>query len=345
MENALVTVVLPIYKTERYLEQCISSVVNQTYSNLEILLVDDGSPDRCPEICDAWAAKDSRIRVIHKENAGLGMARNTGIDHARGDYLCFVDSDDFILPQTVAHALKEAEAASADITFYGFILVDRQGNRHPIVPDPARNLYTGEEIRCLFLPEYLGDDPRTGKNAGIPGSACTCLISGELIRRTDWRFVSERDILSEDVYSMLALCAHVDRIAVMREAFYCYRENMESLTHTYLPDRFERVKTNYLKHVELCHACRYSDEVRSRCALQFLGGTLSTMKIEARHHTARTERMKRLCRIIDDPLLQEVLRESKKNRTNLKKKILYWAMRRRYYALCDGLLYLKNSRG
>ena len=84
MYKGLVSVVIPIYNVERYLDCCITSVVQQTYRNLEILLIDDGSPDKCPAMCDAWAARDSRIRVIHKQNAGLGMARNTGIEHATG---------------------------------------------------------------------------------------------------------------------------------------------------------------------------------------------------------------------------------------------------------------------
>lgn len=95
-EKALVTVVIPVYNVEKYLDRCINSVVNQTYTNLEIILVDDGSPDRCPEMCDAWAKRDARIKVVHKKNAGLGSARNTGIDHASGEYICFVDSDDYI---------------------------------------------------------------------------------------------------------------------------------------------------------------------------------------------------------------------------------------------------------
>lgn len=97
-QEPLVSVVVPVYKVEEYLDQCVESVVNQTYRNLEIILVDDGSPDKCPEMCDAWAKKDSRIKVVHKENGGLGDARNAGIAVASGDYLGFVDSDDWCEP-------------------------------------------------------------------------------------------------------------------------------------------------------------------------------------------------------------------------------------------------------
>ena len=92
----LITVVVPIYKVEKYLEKCIDSIIKQTYENLEIILVDDGSPDKCPQICDEYAKKDSRIKVIHKKNGGLSDARNAGIDIAKGEYITFVDSDDYI---------------------------------------------------------------------------------------------------------------------------------------------------------------------------------------------------------------------------------------------------------
>ena len=106
MRESLVSVIVPIYNVELYLERCIKSIINQTYRNLEIILVDDGSPDRCPQICDEWCAKDERVKVIHKDNAGLGMARNTGIEHATGEYVYFVDSDDYIDNDTIEQVLN-----------------------------------------------------------------------------------------------------------------------------------------------------------------------------------------------------------------------------------------------
>lgn len=102
-EFPLISVVVPVYKVEAYLDRCIRSIVEQTYSNLEILLVDDGSPDSSGAICDRWAAKDSRIRVIHKENAGAGAARNTALDVAQGEWIAFVDSDDYLHPNLYTH--------------------------------------------------------------------------------------------------------------------------------------------------------------------------------------------------------------------------------------------------
>ena len=94
--NDLISVIVPVYNVEKYLNKCIESIVNQTYTNLEIILVDDGSPDNCPNICDEWAKKDSRIKVIHQRNSGGGAARNIGLDNANGSMISFIDSDDFI---------------------------------------------------------------------------------------------------------------------------------------------------------------------------------------------------------------------------------------------------------
>ena len=96
MKEKLISVIIPIYKVEQYLDECVESIIKQTYKNLEIILVDDGSPDGCPQMCDEWARKDERIRVVHKKNGGLSSARNAGLDVATGEYVSFVDSDDFI---------------------------------------------------------------------------------------------------------------------------------------------------------------------------------------------------------------------------------------------------------
>ena len=102
----LISVIVPVYKVENYLDCCVQSIVNQTYSNLEIILIDDGSPDASGAMCDAWAEKDSRIRVIHQENAGGGAARNAGLDAARGEIISMIDSDDYICPRMYAYLVS-----------------------------------------------------------------------------------------------------------------------------------------------------------------------------------------------------------------------------------------------
>lgn len=123
MNEPLISVIVPVYKVEQYLDKCINSIVNQTYKNLEIILVDDGSPDKCPQICDEWSKKDSRIVVIHKENGGLSYARNVGLDIATGEFISFVDSDDWIDLELYDTLLVAINNTKSDIACCKFLKV------------------------------------------------------------------------------------------------------------------------------------------------------------------------------------------------------------------------------
>lgn len=118
--NQLISVIVPCYKVEDYLDECVRSIVNQTYKHLEIILVDDGSPDNCPQICDKWSKKDSRIKVIHKQNGGLSSARNAGLDIATGKYVSFIDSDDFIDETFIESLYFNLIQNDADISCCGY---------------------------------------------------------------------------------------------------------------------------------------------------------------------------------------------------------------------------------
>ena len=125
MQDALVSVIVPVYKVEKCLDECLKSIVGQTYKKLEIILVDDGSPDNCPAMCDLWAQKDGRIKVIHKPNGGLSSARNAGLDISCGNFVMFVDSDDWIDESTVQSLLAISE--DADIIMCGFSIEYEDG--------------------------------------------------------------------------------------------------------------------------------------------------------------------------------------------------------------------------
>ena len=117
-ENRVISVIVPVYNVEKYLDKCVDSIVNQTYKNLEIILVDDGSPDNCPKMCDAWVEKDSRIKVIHKENGGVSSARNAGLKASCGEYIGFVDSDDFIQPDMFEQLLGAYDKESIELSAF-----------------------------------------------------------------------------------------------------------------------------------------------------------------------------------------------------------------------------------
>ena len=120
MQEPVISVIVPVYNVEKYLNRCVQSIVDQTYKNLEIILVDDGSPDHCPQMCDAWAKKDSRIQVIHKKNAGVSSARNAGLDAATGDFIGFVDGDDILFSDFYKTLVLQAQENNADVSACAF---------------------------------------------------------------------------------------------------------------------------------------------------------------------------------------------------------------------------------
>ncbi len=144
MEKAakpLISIVIPVYKVEEYLDKCVESVINQTYENLEIILVDDGSPDKCPRMCDKWFGKDKRIRIIHKKNGGLSDARNAGIEKAKGEYISFIDSDDYIEPNYVEFLYDNLINENADISM----------GKHYVIYD-KKTLNTGSGKKYIVDP-------------------------------------------------------------------------------------------------------------------------------------------------------------------------------------------------
>ena len=146
--DKLVSVILPVYGVEKYLPECVDALLAQSYQNLEIILVDDASPDGCPAICDSYAAKDSRVRVIHKENGGAASARNAGLDAARGEAVCFVDSDDTVEPQYVERLLDAL--GHGDMAMCGFFLRSRSGSKEEAI-------CPGSYDREGFLRRFLED--------------------------------------------------------------------------------------------------------------------------------------------------------------------------------------------
>ena len=147
-----VSVIVPVYNVEKYLRRCIDSIVRQSYSNLEILLVDDGSQDASLSICKEYETKDSRIRVFHKENEGLGLARNYGIERATGEYITFVDSDDYLTLDAIEFMLKKAIVTDADVVIASHYYKNEEQEVRL-----AERLYCGTEIKETLMVHMMGN--------------------------------------------------------------------------------------------------------------------------------------------------------------------------------------------
>ncbi len=334
MEQGLVSVVVPIYNVERYLERCLNSIVNQTYRKLEIILVDDGSTDSCAEICDDWALKDSRICVIHKKNAGLGMARNTGIENATGEYICFLDSDDYVDTQAVEKAYTLAKKEKTDVVIYGLSDVDKDGNIfHTYYPQTDKIVYCDDEIENVFLPDLIDPNNHNVKVKNLCLSACVCLFSMELVQRIKWRFVSERTIISEDSYAIISLYKYVKRVAVLCEPLYFYCKNFESLTKVYRADRFKKIKHFYYECRKMAEQLGFNEEVHNRISGLFLSFSIAAMKLIGSADLDVNDKKKYLAQIVDDDDIQNVLKNIDCRSMSKGRKILFWAVRNKKYSL------------
>lgn len=210
----LVSIIVPIYKIEKYLRQCIDSLVAQTYRNIEIILVDDGSPDNCGKICDEYAGKDSRIKVIHKKNEGLSVARNTGIDIAKGDYLMFVDSDDWVEPPFCERALQTAILQGVDCVAVGVNVINESG---PIIKyDTA-------------LPGFLSIEETISRL--IDGRSPFNVVWNKIFKRSLFKTIRfPRGIIYEDQAVMYLLLHQSNGVYVIGDKLYNYRRRVDSLS-------------------------------------------------------------------------------------------------------------------
>lgn len=346
MEQELISIVVPIYKVEKYLDRCVNSLVGQTYRNLEIILVDDGSPDGCGAMCDRWADTDERIKVVHQRNAGLGMARNAGIDHATGKYVFLVDSDDYVLPHTVQKAYDYAKTHDADIVIFGLSSINANGKcTEAAIPLSDTVCYRGDEVREVFLPDLVDSKHADVKIRHLCLSACCCLFSMDMIRRSGWRFVSERQNISEDSYSLIWLYKYVNAVAIMDEAPYCYCENETSLTRTFRPDRFDRIKQFYLDTLQMAQQQGYNRVVQDRIGGLFLSLTISAMKQTIISDMNLSGKMREMKRIVSDELLQSILRTSDCRYSSRARNTLLWALNRKATYLAALLVKLQTCVG
>lgn len=213
----LVSVIIPVYNVEKYLHRCVDSVSLQTYTNLEIILVDDGSTDHCPEMCDDLAKKDSRIVVVHKSNGGLSTARNSGLDCAKGEYICFVDSDDWIANDTVEYLLSLFQRYSVDMVEAGMYCTSKFIPK--LVSKEKTEVFRGKDI----LQDYL----RTATTDGISYSVCNCMFPAPLLKALRFRNGYDNEDL-DFKYIVLTQC---QTIVKSRKIQYFYYQRNESITN------------------------------------------------------------------------------------------------------------------
>lgn len=241
MESPLVSIIVPVFNMEQYISECIESIQKQTYQNLQIILVDDGSVDRSGEICDAYAAADHRIEVVHQQNEGPVKARKCGLERAEGKYVGFVDGDDYIALDMYQMLVKELEATRADFVHSGYW----ENNSKKIVP--IRNVIDVSLNKISFM-----EGATLGQDGYITPSIWSKLFQADFIRKS-FEKLPDDCILGEDVLVLCICVLESKRIALMDRADYHYRVREKSLSHQ---NHINDLKNVIKLHHNLCQILR-----------------------------------------------------------------------------------------
>lgn len=242
VENLLISVIIPVYKVEKYLNQCVDSILNQTYKNLEIILVDDGSPDRCPEICDAYAKKDKRVQVIHQKNGGLSNARKQGMSAVTGNYVMFVDGDDWIDSDTIENCAAEIEKRPELGCILFSYMKETQNSSIPmhIMEETVYlDAHTAESKVYRRLFGLQSDELNHPERLENMSSCCMKLYKTKYAKKGKYYDTWQVGSYEDGLFNMFAL-EDCDQVLYLDRPFYHYRKTESSLTSTFRPKLIEQ---------------------------------------------------------------------------------------------------------
>ena len=236
------SVIVPVYNTEKYLRECIESILAQTFTDFELILVDDGSTDSSGAICDEYAGKDRRIQAIHQKNAGVTYARKSGVRHGCGEYLSFVDSDDWVHPEMFAQMVGKAEETRADVVVCD-ISLEYDTNTELLQTLAEEGFYTKDQLCDKIYPTMLMDVK--SRRPGILGSSCNKLFHRNLVKKVFWQ-VDDSFVYGEDALFCYGALLESNGIFVVHKPLYHYRQHSASVMHQYNSTRcYENALRSY----------------------------------------------------------------------------------------------------
>ena len=243
-----VSVIVPVYQVEAYLPRCLDSILAQTFSDFELILVNDGTRDGCPAIMQRYAERDSRIRQIHKENGGLSSARNAGLDVARGEYVAFVDSDDYVEKTLLEETVALADATHAQLVVFNYGHVDERGEQGPYLRFDDETidldkLGLSEYLWRYFMPYHHGHE------------AWSKLWRRDVIEQNGLRFVPNDEIFAEDTLFSAMYLMHTTRIAAKNAVYVHYFQRGDSIMGREKPRLCERLTTLAIRLCDYARAC------------------------------------------------------------------------------------------
>ncbi len=272
--NPLVSIVIPVYNVEKYLRQCMDSVVHQTYNNLEIICVNDGSPDKSIDILREYEQKDSRIKVIDIENQGLSGARNVGTAHCTGEFLLYLDSDDWMDIETVESSLRAAHESKVDLVLWNY-MKEFDGYSQPVIVFHEKSVYEGCNFRRLYqrLVGLVGEQLRHPEQCDSISTAWGKLYRMSVIREHNIKFVDTKIIGTEDLLFNAEVFKYCNSAVALPNQFNHYRKsNAVSLTKKFKPEFFEQSCELQRQLRTVCDDVDYlSQSLSNRTALTLIG--------------------------------------------------------------------------
>lgn len=336
-----VSIIVPCYNVERYLDRCVKSLVNQTLTDIEIILVDDESPDNVPLMCDEYAREDNRIKVIHKKNAGLGMACNSGLEVATGEYVAFCDSDDFVDLDCYASLYREAVRSKADAVFSGIKRIDQNGRVTPMFIPSCLKLYHDNELVDFQL-DMIAAPLSDSKERLRQMSAKIAIYSKAIIDKYNIRFKSERKFVSEDLLFNLDFLRQCHTVSEIAKCYYYYYTNTQSLSQTLRKDRFEKyllLREHLLFNYRIGNDSR---EFRNRVNKMFIGYVRSAILQIVKSSEPYHEKHLLLSNICSNKIWEEIKADSPVNSLPLLKRVIFHLTRLNKPSL---LLFLFRIKG
>lgn len=340
MTRPKVSIIVPVYNVEKYFDRCMQSLMNQTLREIEIILVDDKSPDNCPAMCDEYAKQDSRIKVIHKKNGGLGYARNSGMEIATGEYVAFVDSDDFVDVEMYENLYNIARKKKIDTVYSGFDIISMNGNiSNSIIEFSELTFFENENQIKNFLLDMVGMEYDYPKDRKIEMCVWRAIYSTEIIKRNNIFFNSEREFISEDIIFHIDYLPNTQKIAYTPDVFYHYCKNEESLTGKFKTGRFAKDKILHNEIKRKLSLLYSPEEYNIRVDRSFIGYIRSCVYKRSTAGISHQVVKKEIQNICFDNDLQATLKHFKYSRLPLKQYLLTIPIR---FKLIDIILLLRK---
>lgn len=335
-----ISVIIPVYNVEKYLEACVQSVLTQEYKETEVILVDDGSTDNSGAICDRLQKENPEIIVIHKQNAGLGLARNTGLEAATGEFVTFLDSDDILYPTELLDLYNAMIKNNVDYCKGGFKRIKDDGTLIGLFKYEDE-IFAGEDARLSLLPRLIGSSPKKHDSIGM--SVWGSLYKNHIIQENNLRFPSERELMSEDIVFNIDYFQYANGGCVISSTEYGYRYRQDassSLTIAYRSDRF----ASTMKLFEYLHnkmtQLGYGEDTLLRVDRNLFVNLVGCISQEGMNVVPKEEALKHIKDICQNRELNEVIGKYPINELGFKQRAFLFLIRKKQ----SKMLYLLSKK-